>query len=70
MMQNARQIQKLVNETFPSNSFESRASLADCMDADSDGEALNCMWVNIMKTVNSREHYSSESFLDLLITVS
>lgn len=68
MLQNAHQIQTIVNEAFPDHCRGGHSLLKDCSNTQNDGEFLSCLWSEI-KTVFTTEHYPANS-LQVLVNVS
>ena len=52
LLQNARQMLKIVRKAFPEVSLSEAKTLNECAGAKSTGEMLDCLWSNAASLVN------------------
>ena len=69
IQQNARQILKVVKETFTGYLFDGQVVVSDCSLEKSDGEILVCMWSQVVYTLDSKNRVNVAGKLGALTKV-
>ena len=70
LLQNARQLLKIVRGTFPGLSFSEAEILDDCALARSAGETLSCLWSNATSLLDVPGQVDTAATLHALTRVS
>ena len=65
MDQNARQILRIVQDTFPEHLFGNYTAVNGCLQPQSDGELLNCLWKRAISLSKSSQKDDSEIIVAL-----